>query len=134
MRQIFDFPPNYPAIVGAIPEVAFGRPVFSWGTDIYNPYRLTLDKHLNRHESVHGLIQQPKEGSPERWWEKYLWEADFRLDQELEAYRAQLASFMTECRDREKVHRFVWALALQLSGPLYGRLLSHSEALKRLRV
>ena len=122
-----EFPPNYADIVAAIPAVAGMRPIFAWGDLVYNPHGLAVDAHLLAHESVHGG-QHAAEGGPAAWWALYLADPEFRVRQEVEAYRRQLASFAATTRDRERRHGYCWGLAGHLSSPLYGGLLTRQRA------
>jgi hypothetical protein len=126
-----EFPPNYDAIVEAIPAVAFARPLFAWGDDIYNPYRARIDKHLRRHEEEHARQQ---DGNPEKWWATYLADPKFRLEQEIEAYRVQFASYKRAEVSRERAHQYAWQIARQLSSPIYGGLIDHPSAYRAVTV
>ena len=125
-----EFPPNYSEIIAAIPAVTLSRPVFAWGDDIYNPYRLRIDRYLRVHEAVHGRQQH---GEPAEWWRKYLNTPEFRLTQELEAYKEQLADFARSHKNREDVHGYARMLAGKLSGPMYANLIDSISAYKALR-
>jgi hypothetical protein len=64
------------------------RVVFTYGDTIHF-YKGNIDPDLIAHESVHIKQHAAYSGGPEAWWRKYLDDGDFRLSQELEAYRAQ---------------------------------------------
>lgn len=118
-------PPNYEAIVAAIgrpPETA----VYAWGGTIYVPYE-PLPHELYAHELVH-FRQQEELGGPEAWWERYLADPAFRLEQEIEAYRAQIASHPNRAARRACLRD----VAADLAGPMYGRILSKDRALQLL--
>lgn len=125
MNVVVGWPPNRAAIeraIGAAPEHA----VYAWGDTIYSPSGDDLADHLVEHERTHSR-QQAEIGGPETWWQRYLTDRDFRLDQEVEAYRAQLAFVQSAHRKR-----LLLKLAGDLSGPLYGRLISFGEAVRLL--
>lgn len=86
-----------------------------------------LPDHLIVHENVH-LEQQRKIGL-ERWVDKFLTDPNFRLIQELEAYRTQLKSVM----NRELKNKVRIGSARALSSDLYGNLISFNEAFKLLK-
>lgn len=132
MRVVHEFPPNYAAILDAIPAVAESRPIFAWGTTIYNPHDAVVDPHLHAHESLHGMVQHPAAGGPGPWWDLYLSDPGFRLREELEAYRLQLESYGTVYLDRERRHRYALALAGHLSSPLYGLGITRLDAYRRI--
>lgn len=61
--------------------------VYAYGDDIYALEEVPPD--IEYHERVH-LEQQKKWTSPDIWWQKYLLDAEFRLEQEVEAFAAQV--------------------------------------------
>lgn len=126
-----EFPPNYGDILAAIPAVADCKPIFAWGGIIYNPYGIAVDAHLQAHEGVHGS-QHALAGSPQAWWARYLTDAEFRVEQEVEAYRRQLESFKSQSRDRERRHRYAMLCAAHLSSPMYGGLMTQMQAFRRI--
>lgn len=62
--------------------------LFPWGGTIYNLSGLEIPEDVLYHENVH-FEQQKRIGSPELWWTKYIYDKDFRENQELEAYAKQ---------------------------------------------
>jgi hypothetical protein len=112
MKTVNDYPPNYNAILMRFPMVEEVRPVFAYGDTIY-------------HESVH--MEQQGE-FPEIWWERYLLDDAFRLEQELEAYGKQYA-FVCRNISNCKIQKIaLLSMAQALSGEIYGSLLSFSQA------
>jgi hypothetical protein len=117
------FPPNYAEI-----KKRFNPPpgtVFAWGDRIYSPHVAQLPENLIVHERVH-FAQQAKVGGPEAWWRRYIDDPKFRLEQEIEAYRAQYASVASFPRPirRELLAHIVKSLA---SG-MYGKLVTKEQA------
>lgn len=102
------------------------KTIFAGGLDIYSNYPLTPD--LMVHELVH-LRQQEKHGLVE-WIHDYLYDKDFRLEQELEAYREQLKS-IKERNHRARLHMIS---AQQLASPMYGNIINYQEAYNLLKV
>lgn len=84
MKISSDYPPNIDRIRQFLspPENA----VFAYGDIIYSPKEPILYPDLIEHEQVH---ERQQNGFPEQWWERYLQDKDFRLNQEVEAYRTQ---------------------------------------------
>ena len=132
-----EFPPNYDQIKEAIPTVVDTQPIFCFGPDIYNPYGHQLDKHIIAHEAVH-YVQQQAVGTPELWWQRYLIDPEFRVREEVQAYREQIRSFkqtriLTKWGTRIKPP-FKWrknyalALAQALSSPMYGEVINKARA------
>jgi hypothetical protein len=141
------FPPNYDVILMAIPEVADNHAViFTYDGAIYNPYGKEITQELQIHEAVH-VKQQGSD--PDGWWIRYLKDKQFRLEQEAEAYGEQYhfakiaVSMADEAAQKEGKHLSAgknnllkWGLesmALALSGPSYGNLISYGEAEARIR-
>lgn len=129
MRQSTDYPPNYREILDAIPAVLNTKPIFCYGDTIYNPHGREITPDLELHEAVHTRQQG---ASPEAWWSRYLSDADFRLAQELEAYGEQFALVKRHMRGRLRDYALN-SMAQALSGATYGHLLSHGEAVSKIR-
>ncbi len=84
-KIIKEYPPNYQRI-----KQVFNPPenvIYCYGDKIYNPSDAKIEDHLLIHEGVHE--KQQKFIGVEAWWERYLTDKDFRLEQELEAYATQ---------------------------------------------
>lgn len=100
------------------------RSVFAYDGNIYSNYKLPPDILI--HE-LHHFKQQRKIGAKE-WIKRYLADDDFRLNQELGAYRVQLNSIP----DREERNRIRMECAEHLSSSLYGDILTYQDAFKSL--
>lgn len=100
--------------------------VFTYGSTIHSKTPLSDD--LLAHELVH-VRQQTLIGRDE-WWMKYFADPEFRLEQETEAYRAQYKWFVNNLSAREGVAKTLVWLASLLSGEMYGKLITRSEAIK----
>lgn len=87
--------------------------VFTYGHTVYAPHALSHD--LMVHEQTH---QRQQGSTPWLWWARYLVDPRFRLRQEAEAYRAQLACFV----DRNQRTRALMRLSAVLAGPMYGHV------------
>lgn len=135
MRILDTYPPDsiYERVILRWPEVA-ANPyvVFAYNPDIYNPSGRTMPRYMIEHEKVH-LRQQTDIGGAEMWWDLYLTSDAFRLTQELEAYRREYFSFCEEYADRNQRYDFLRFQALMLSSPLYGSLISKSDAMKQIK-
>lgn len=127
-RVVQELPPNFNEIVtvfGPLPHTV----VFAYGDRIYSPSGTDLSPELVVHEETH-LRQQAEVGGPEEWWRRYLADPDFRLAQEVEAYRAQLAAAPNRARRRE-----LWRqVSKDLASSMYGRLVTKDQARELLRV
>lgn len=129
VEVVFGDPPN----IGKIRQAGIplsGREIFAWDGTIYNPSGGPVGAPLIAHERVHFKQQN---GDPEAWWERYLDDVEFRLEQEIESHRAEYREFCKTVRQREKRVRFLSEIALRLSGPLYGGKITHREAMRRIK-
>lgn len=121
------WPPNIQAIRSAFNIQGMPNVVYTYGKSIYVPSSKPLPLELLMHETTHSA-QQEKMG-PKKWWEKYLTNQAFRLEQEIEAYRAQYQVMLK--RDSRQYRRFVLKhMSKDLSGRMYGNLVTREEAIK----
>lgn len=86
-----------------------------------------LPNHLIVHENTH--FKQQKEVGLNKWVDMYLTNDNFRLNQEIEAYKNQLASIS----DRNRRTKIRLICARDLSSPLYGSIININEAVKILK-
>lgn len=100
--------------------------IFAGGDSIYTNYPLTPD--LLVHELVH-LRQQEEHGLIE-WVHDFLYDPEFRLRQELEAYKEQLKSI----KDRNHRNKVRIESAQKLSSGLYGNIISTADAFQLMKV
>ena len=100
--------------------------VFTYGNTIYTKNKLPYA--ILKHEEVH--VKQQTEMGKTKWWNKYLEDDQFRFSQELEAHQAEYKAYCEETKDRNKQAIYKQHIALRLSSPLYGKLITTQEALK----
>lgn len=100
--------------------------IFTYGNVIYCVTDVPDD--LMTHELVHVKQQTEFEGGPDAWWQRYFDDAEFRLDQELKAYRRQYNWAKGNLRDRTDVWRILEHCAKSLSSPMYRNLVTRQEA------
>lgn len=123
------FPPNIEKIKKTFQLK--GTEVFTYGDTVYLGKGGSLDFSLIAHEQTH-LDQQAKIPA-EEWWDKYLSDKNFRMSQELEAYRKQFKELKKGIKDRERLNQYLIFLAKSLSGPTYGNMCSVLEAMKMIK-
>jgi hypothetical protein len=125
------WPPNIEAIRAVLPVSE--RNIFAYGNVIFNPGGCALPGELIVHEQVH-FEQQRKMASwwrrngAEVWWRKFLASPEFRLDQELEAHRAEYREYCRIHRDRNDRQRALRVISGRLAKPMYGGIISQREA------
>ena len=98
--------------------------IFAYDKVIYCDYE--LPEHLEIHERRH-LIRQQKMGVDE-WVERYLTDTQFRLNEEVIAYKEQLESV----KNRSARHRLRIQCAADLASSLYGNIITLDEAMRLL--
>lgn len=135
MKILTADPPNIGEIDAAF-RVRGQAVFFAYGDTIYNPSGNPIPAAIIEHEKVH-LARQAGIG-PEEWWRRYIADKRFRLDEEIPAHRAEFAYWQRQpgildpvpgFRSKLEFHRL--RIAQRLSSPLYGSMVSTSEA-KRL--
>lgn len=131
MKIILDYPPNIEEIRKVFTFTR--RVIFAYDGNIYNPDRMPLTTPIVEHEKIH-FEQQRRIGNDE-WWRLYLADPEFRVTQEIPAYRAQYrcAAPMIKKKDPHMgAHlclEYAKKLAEALSGDTYGHCISFDEAL-----
>jgi hypothetical protein len=111
----------YPPIFGRIKEVFPGaaKPgvIFAWGDTIFNPSGQLLSRPIFKHEEVHGKRQR---GDPLAWWDRYLFDQEFRYEEELYAHAAEYLAQEPLCDgDRNRRAKLLQSTAIRLIAQLY---------------
>ena len=128
MKIVKGYPPNFKEI-----KKKFNLPkgvVFTFGDILYSPDTISIPEDLMVHENVHSIQQGD---DPAKWWKEYFKDSQFRLDQEIKAYQNQYYIFKLNYKDRNEQARFLHKIASDLSGPIYGNIVSHSDAVQLIR-
>lgn len=99
--------------------------IFAYDKKIYTSN--DLPEHLIEHEKVH-LLQQNGIGT-DNWVSLYLRDKDFRLKQEIEAYRHQLSVI----KDKNARNKLKTEISEILSGEMYGNIVSKKEIINLLK-
>lgn len=140
MKIIKAYPPNYVQIRTAFPQVV-GRQgiLYAWGERIYNPSGVNLPWWLKEHEEVHGSRQlsfasdrNPDDTAIRAWWNVYISDPEFRLNEEILAHRAEWEVYSSLWVNREQQKGYLVHMAERLSGPLYNNMISLAEAVKEI--
>ena len=108
-----------------------GNEIFAWDGVIYSPRGATVSQWLQDHEKVH-FRQQRDAGGPAAWWYRYLVEPAFRLDQEMEAHIVEYRTF-AGIHGRKDLRRYLDVLAKRLASPMYGGMITRSDAKRRIK-
>lgn len=107
--------------------------LLTYGDAIYVPFDGALTPDLRIHELNHCRQQGFNQADASNWWEKYLNEPEFRYSQELEAYREQYKFLKQHIKDRNKLFKELHRLAVDLSGPAYGKIVNYMVAIQEIR-
>lgn len=100
--------------------------VFAYDNDIYTNSK--LPDFLIEHEETH--LRQQNDIGLDNWVYKYINDNEFRLEMEVEAYRAQLKFI----KDINRRNRMKFICAKDLSSSLYGNIIGLNEAMKLLNI
>lgn len=123
MKIVYAHPPNIAEIEAALGKDELGC-VYAYGDTLYAPgfdkQQWEIEDHLMVHEQVH---ERQHGDDPAGWWKRYLADPKFRLDQEVEAYRAQW-HYLKENYPRPQRRRLLKHIIKCLSGEMYGNIVS----------
>lgn len=133
MEIVHALPPNYEKIAAAFKlELSGKSAVFTYGYKLYNPSGLELPEHLLVHENVHAVQQKGTAEGAEEWWDKFIADPAFRVEQELEAYGAQYA-YAKQMFTPKNATLLLNSIASDLSSAAYGNVLSYGQAASKIR-
>jgi hypothetical protein len=118
-------PPNYDKI-SAVFKLT-GNEIFAYDGVIYAP-KGGLTPELVLHENVH-FRQQDLLGV-DIWWDNYLTDKIFRLEQEIPAHLEEYHAFCGRHKDRNERVRYLHLVANRLSSKLYDNIITKQQALK----
>lgn len=120
-----ELPPNHEAIKKVLKTTKYT--IYCYGDIIYNPSGKNIMEDLMAHEEVHSKQQEPM--GAENWWKLYIEDPKFRLDQEIEAYKAQV-KYAKDNYQRWLRKKTMEEIVIYLSSDLYGNLITKEEAKK----
>lgn len=103
--------------------------IIAWDGKIYASKEIPPQKIV--HEKVH-LDRQAKIGN-EAWWNLYLWNNSFRLEEEKLAFRAEINFLKKYIKNKEDCFQMIRELCHTFSSSNYGNLCTADEAMKLLR-
>ena len=130
-----ELPPNWDMIQATFKGVTWERGIIvTYGDTYYCKEKVSDD--LEAHEETH--MRQQEAWGVEEWWKNYIENPVFRLDQEVEAYKNQLAflrnKMMAFSRNerRYKIKQYQEHFAMILSSDIYGHMIQYNQALQKL--
>lgn len=131
MKIVNENPPhNLRETIKSFGMDAHDNVIYTYGDAIYNPGSHNIPDYLVEHEKTHSEQQGSK---PDTWWDRYLQDPYFRIEQESQAYAKQFAFICKRVNDRNKRARILHELASVLSGPVYGKVIGHTAAMKLIK-
>ena len=128
---IQQWPPNIEEIRLFLPVTI--NNIFAYDRKIYSPGTHKLPPWLVEHEKVH-FYQHELYGGCDRWWREFLDNPQFRLAEEIPAHQMEWRTWLAH-QPRPRNHRRVTLkqMAKRLSAPMYGNIITFSEAKKAIR-
>lgn len=128
MKIVNEFPPAFDKINNIF---SLNKDViYTFGDTIYNPGNCNITPDVEAHEEVH---QKQQGDNPTLWWNRYLEDPLFRLNQELEAYQRQYEFFCSVHKDKNRRFKFLHQLATVCSSGIYGNMIRPNEAMRRIK-
>jgi len=127
MKEIKGYPPNIDLIEKKFPGVKKTKGILITYGDLYNPDGVKLSTDEWIHERTHA--EQQKKIGLDKYWEMYVNDENFRLEQELLAYRNQY-KYVVENYSGVLQKKILEVISKTLSSPLYGSLISERKAKK----
>ena len=104
-------PPCWVLVSTYYPQALRGP--ITYGTSIFAPKGFYMDTPRIIHEYYH-MAQQKVYGSPQKWWERYVKDPGFRLQQELPAYQIQYRDISHHIHDRNRLYNIAHSFAKEL--------------------
>jgi hypothetical protein len=129
MKIEIAYPPNIDAI-DRVFHIKGKSILYAYGDRIYNPMGVYIEPKLMAHEQEHGRRQQD---DIEEWWEVYIRNERFRLQEEIVAHQAEYHYMLAQAANRYERRSALNITAKRLAAPLYGRLITVKEAKKVLK-
>lgn len=128
MRIVESFPPNFPAIFRVFPGAYSASVIFAYAPDIYTMSPKGVTPEIIAHEMVHIERQLAYPGGVEAWWARYLWDVEWRYNEELVAHQAEYRHLAGMSRQLRR--SALKEIAKKLAAPLYGNMVTVAQAAK----
>lgn len=133
MKISMQKPPIYERL-----EEAFGKGLWERGVlitygDTVHCAKGSMSADLQEHEQVHIDRQAAYPGGHVAWWERYLIDPKFRLEEELAAYRVQVAYINRYTPNKRKRQDKLHWIAKSMSES-YGDMITYGQARNLLRI
>lgn len=129
MKISHNKPPHW-LIMRMVFKCDWNRTAFAFGNTIYS--KTELPDHIIKHESVHLEQQHHSFIGAWVWLVRYLFSKKYRYRMELEAYQEQWRFFRRHYAYNYHAD-FIAKVAGDLSGKLYGNIVSYDEAVRAIK-
>jgi hypothetical protein len=106
-----------------------GGEIFAWGNIIYVPGGGALPIWLIAHEKVH---REQQGDDVEGWWDLYLDDPEFRLDQEMEAHIMEYRVFCLKHKWPPDRRAYLEDIGERLASPMYGCDITKEDAMAKI--
>lgn len=126
MKVLKLYPPVYKEIVKRFPAVRGQATFYCWGDKIYNPRGIEIPPQLIAHEEAHSE-RQLRMGVL-AWWDAYLNNGQFRLEEELIGHRAEYCFLRDSGMAANALNQYLKSIANRLSGDIYGKMIDFDTA------
>lgn len=131
LETVEGVPPNFAAIVAALPDADKPGVIFAYGGKVYGR---GIGKHLTRELDAHERVHIERQGDdPDGWWAKYLSNPEFRYVEELLAHRAEYETYCRRHINPAKRMMFLRSVASRLASSLYGLGVAYAKAMSDLQ-
>ena len=111
-------PPNFEAVRARFPLANRRGVYFCFGDTVYVPW--PSGRELDAGNLVHEGVHSERQGAdPFGWWDRYLTDREFRLEEERLAYRAELLFRGQPPCSRPLRRQWVKRISHMLASPLY---------------
>lgn len=106
---------------------------YSWGDTIYSPTGKVPSDDLLIHEATHANQQSHDPIAAKIWWDKFMVDPEWRIEQEAEAFGEQLRWIRGRVKDRNTIARYVHQMSSSLASKMYGKAISYQDAMKKIK-
>lgn len=98
--------------------------IFTYGDTIHCKHKISKPKIA--HEKTH--VKQQLDYGVENWWYRYFEDDQFRLDQEIEAYKSEIVWINQNLKGLKLKQDLIEQILFDLSSSMYGSIVTYQEA------
>ena len=126
MKFSTEKPPNWSEIIAQFPVKWENGVIVTYGDTIH--CHVDIGPQKTAHESVH--VSRQTSMGVDKWWEEYFENSAFRLEEEVLAYKEEVKWVRKVYKDRNVRFKVISQICKDLSSPMYGKIISYSDAWK----